>query len=169
MPQLLYFGLFLAILGTPLLLAFFKSLHFNQMSPVPRLSLWVASAAVLVIAAKNSEAWRAHVGLEWPTWQSLGLAILAAAILLIVLSAYVSLQAKFRIASPKGIELQQTALRMPFSHKCFLVATAAVTEEVLYRGYAIGVGQHLLGSVWLPCPPCPPCQCDLRQLPHRYY
>lgn len=151
MPQLLYLGLFLALFGSPLLLAFFKSLRFNQFSPVPRLALWVVTAAVLFIAAASSEAWRAYFGLEWPTWQSLGLATLATAILFVVLSAYVSLRGKFGAASPKQLELQKNLLRLPLGHRCFVVMTAAVTEEVLYRGYAIGVGQHLLGSVGLAC------------------
>jgi len=151
MPQILYLGLFVALLGAPLLMALFRSLRFNQFSPVPRLTLWAAAGAVLVIAAANIEPWRMYFGLEWPTWQSLGLAILAVAILLVVLSAYGTLQGKFGAASPKQLELQQNLLRMPFGHRCFLVMTAAVTEEVLCRGYAVGVGQHLLGSVWLAC------------------
>jgi membrane protease YdiL (CAAX protease family) len=151
MPDLLYLGLFLALLGSPLLMALFRSLGFNQLLPVPRLTLWAAASAVIAIAATNIESWRAYFGLEWPTWQSLGLAILTAVILFIVLGAYVSVQRRFRPASPEQLELQQSVLRLPLSHRCFVVVTAAVTEEVLYRGYAIGVGQHLLGSLWLAC------------------
>jgi Type II CAAX prenyl endopeptidase Rce1-like len=33
--------------------------------------------------------------------------------------------------------------------KLFLVATAGVTEEIPYRGCAIGLGQDLFGIVWL--------------------
>ena len=29
--------------------------------------------------------------------------------------------------------------------------TAAVTEEVLYRAFAVGVGPFLLGSIWVAC------------------
>ena len=151
MPQLLYLGLFLALVGPPLLLALFKRLRFNQFSPVPRLSLWVVTLAVLVIAATNIGAWRVYLGLEWPTWQTLGLAILATAVLFILLGAYTSLRSKSGSASPEQLELQQNLLRLPFSRRCFVVITAAVTEEVLCRGYAIGVGQHLFGSVWLAC------------------
>jgi membrane protease YdiL (CAAX protease family) len=151
MPQLLYFGLFLALFGSPLLLSCFRSLGFNQFSPVPRLSLWAASAAVLGITAANFKDWRAYVGLDWLTLQSLALAFLAAAILLISLSVYVSVRSKFAAASPKQLETQQKLLRLPFAPKCFVVITAAVTEEVLFRGFAIGVGQHLFGSVWLAC------------------
>ena len=151
MPPLLYAALCVALFGSPLLLMFFRWLRFNQFSPVPRLALWVVTITVLVIAAANTVAWRVDIGLGWPTWQSLWLAILAAAILLVVLSAYVSVRGKFAVASPKQLELQRNLLRLPFGHRCFVVMTAAVTEEVLFRGYAIGVGQHLLGSVGLAC------------------
>lgn len=151
MQKLLYLGLFLALVGSSLLLALFKRLGFNQFSPLPRLALWLIAAAVLAIAATNIESWRAHFGLAWPSWQTLGWAILANAILFILLGAYVSLRSRSGPASPEQLELQQSLLRLPFSRRCFVVATAAVTEEVLYRGYAIGVGQHLLGSLWLAC------------------
>ena len=153
MPQIPYLGLFLALVASPLLMAFFKRLRFNQFSPIPRISLWVAAGVVLAIAAENIDAWRVPFGLAWPTWRDAGLAILASAILFLTLGVYQYLQAryKFFVVSPKQVELQRNLLRLPFSHRCFVVVTAAVTEEVLYRGYAIGVGQHLLGSIWTAC------------------
>ena len=32
-------------------------------------------------------------------------------------------------------------------YKFFVVVTAAVVEEILFRGYAIGIGQHVWGSL----------------------
>jgi membrane protease YdiL (CAAX protease family) len=153
MPQLLYFGLAFALLASPLVLALFRRLHFNQFSPVPRIALWVAAAVVVGIAATNISAWRTVLGLAWPTWQIVGLAVAAAAVLLLAIVASQFLLAKFRLltASPKQVELQKQLLHSSFGHRFFVVATAAVTEEVLYRGYAIGVGQHLLGNLWLAC------------------
>ena len=151
MPQFLYLGLLIALVGSPLLMAFFKWQRFNQFSLVPRVTLWVAAVAVIVIAAWKIEAWRVHFGLEWPTWQNLVLAILATAILLVVLGVYSSLRSKFGSSSSEQLELQKRLLGLPFGNRFFVVLTAAVTEEVLYRGYAIGVGQLLLGSIWLAC------------------
>lgn len=151
MPQLLYLGLLLALVGSPLLMALFKSLRCKPFSVAPRLTLWVAAVVTLVIAATNVEPWRMYVGLEWPTWQSVALAILAATILIVAFGAYASLRSRLGSASPEQLEIQQTLLHLPFSRRCFVVVTAAVTEEVLYRGYAIGVGQHLLGGLWLAC------------------
>jgi membrane protease YdiL (CAAX protease family) len=151
MPQILYMGLCLALFGSPLLMAFFKSIDANQFSPIPRFGLWVLALTLLCIAAKYFENWRAYFGFFWLTWQALGLAILTTATLLIVLSAYVSVRGKFASASAEQIKLQQSLFRLPLAQRCFVVVTAAVTEELLYRGYAIGIGQHLLGSIWLAC------------------
>lgn len=153
MSQLLYFGLLFALLASPLVLAFFRKLHFNQFSIVPRIALWVAAAVVIGIAATSIGAWRAALGLAWPTWQVVGLAVVAAVVLMFAIVASQSLLAKYKLLtpSPKQVELQQKLLHSPFRHRFFVVVTAAVTEEVLYRGYAIGVGQHLLGSLWFAC------------------
>jgi len=37
-------------------------------------------------------------------------------------------------------------IQRPLAARGFVLVTVAVTEEVLFRGYAIGVGQHLLGG-----------------------
>ena len=151
MPQLLYLGLLIALVAAPLLAAPFKLLRFNPLSLVPRLTFWAAAVAVLVIAAEKIEAWRMYLGLDWPMWQSLFLAIFAAAIMLSVLGAHQYVQRTFGKGSPEQLRQLKNIFALPFSHRCFLVVTAAVVEEVLYRGYAIGVGQHLLGGVWLAC------------------
>jgi hypothetical protein len=60
MPQILYMGLCLALFGSPLLMAFFKSIDANQFSPIPRFGLWVLALTLLCIAAKYFENWRAY-------------------------------------------------------------------------------------------------------------
>lgn len=151
MPYLQYFGLLIALVVAPLLLALFKWLRFNPLSPVPRFSLWVAAAIVLAVAAATSESWVAYSGLGLPPWSNIGLAVLGAVAMLLMLGLSQYFQRKFGASSSKQLDQYRSVLRLPHSHRLFLVVTAAVTEEVLYRGYAIGVGQHLLGSVWLAC------------------
>jgi membrane protease YdiL (CAAX protease family) len=56
-----------------------------------------------------------------------------------------------RQAIPRSSAQYQALLNLSFGHRCFIVITAAITEEVLYRAYAVGVGQLLLGSVWVAC------------------
>lgn len=149
MPLLPYFALLLALAGSPLLLALFKRLHFSPFSPVARASLWATSGVVLAIAAAAGGGWLAYSGVAWPTWSDLGLATLAAAATFTAFGLSQHVQRMLGTSSPKQMEQYANIIRLSYSHRVFLVVTAAVTEEVLYRGYAIGVGQHLLGSVWL--------------------
>lgn len=149
MSQLLYFGLLLALAAPPLLLALYKRARVKSFSLAPRLTLWALAIVVLFISALKIEAWRAYLGLQWPSWQSLGLATLAVFITLLVFGVHQYLQRKLGENSSEKLRRFQEFMGFSFGYRIFLVVTAAVTEEVLYRGYAIGIGQHLLGSVWL--------------------
>lgn len=149
MPQLLYFGLLLALTASPLLLYLYKRVHINSFSLAPRLTLWALAIVVLIISALKTEMWRSYLGLLWPSWQNLGLAIFAVFITLLVFVVHHNLQQKLGANSSEKHQQFQGFMSFSFSYRIFLVVTAAVTEEVLYRGYAIGIGQHLLGSVWL--------------------
>lgn len=149
MPLLPYFALLLALAGSPLLLALFKRLHFTPFSPVARALLWATSGVVLAIAAAAGGGWLAYSGVAWPTWPDLGLATLAAAATFTAFGLSQHVQRMLGTSSPKQMEQYANIIRLSYSHRVFLVVTAAVAEEVLYRGYAIGVSQHLLGSVWL--------------------
>lgn len=153
MLLLLYLGLFFALTLSPLSLAYFKRLHIDQLSLAPRISLWVVAAIELVIAAIGIDTWRRLIGLVWPTWQMLGMAVIAAAALFFIFGVYQHFldKCKFFDVSQKQLELQKTLFEMPLWRRLFVVTTAAFTEEILYRGYAIGIGQYLLGSVWLAC------------------
>ncbi len=151
MPYLQYFGLLVAFAASPLLLALFSWRRFSPFSPVARSSLWVVAAIVLTIAATETTDWLAYLGLAWPAWANIGLAVLAAAIMFIVLGLSQYFQRRLGASSPKQAEQYKTILNLSYGHRSFLVVTAAVTEEALYRGYAIGVGQHLVGSIWLAC------------------
>lgn len=53
-----------------------------------------------------------------------------------------------------GVSVEQTELfsrlaKLSFGYRLFIVMTAAVVEEVLYRGYAIGVGRYVFGSLFI--------------------
>ena len=151
MPYLQFAGLLVALVAMPILSALFKWLHFDPLSPAPRFYLWVAAVVALVIATATTKDWYADFGLGWPTSSSTGLAVLAAGTMFAVFGVIQYFQRKLGNHSSKQREQYTNILRLPFNHRLFLVVTAAVTEEVLYRGYAIGVGEHLIGSMWLAC------------------
>lgn len=151
MPALLPFGLLVSLTASPLLLALLRRFRFGPWTFVSRLSLWATAVAMLVIAAAGIGSWRTCIGVAWPTWGGAGWAIAAAAII------FVSMGVHFHIQQMRGKRLQmqsaqyQELLGKPFAYRCFVVATAAVTEEVLYRAYAVGIGQFVLGSLWVAC------------------
>lgn len=104
---------------------------------------------MLAVAASSFDAWVGLIGLDRPKFGEIALAIPAAAIMLALMGASQLILRKLGKDSAEQLRQLQDVLGRPFSNRLFLVATAAIVEEVLYRGYAIGIGQHLLGSVWL--------------------
>lgn len=151
MRVLLFIGLFASLAATPLILALFKRLRFESWALVPRLALWLAAIVVVVIAAAAVGTWHAHLGFAWPTWGGVGWTILAAVVVFVALGISLQVQRRAGGQSQGQTTQYQALLSLPFGHRCFIVITAAVTEEVLYRAYAVGVGQLLLGSLWFAC------------------
>ncbi len=81
-----------------------------------------------------------------PTWHG---AIGAGVAVVMTLAAW-PLAQRLQTRAGATSTLQSDAFReivaQPLSYRLFLVVTAAVTEEILYRGFAIGVGGQILGS-----------------------
>lgn len=148
-PQII--GLVLSLVASPILLAFFKRLHFESWAFVPRSSLWVVTGLILAIAAVYADDWHMHLGIVQLGWLGIAWFIVAAIIILMAMGAYLYIQQRLGIRVQKQTSEYQTLLRRPFGYRCFIVVTAAVTEEVLYRGYAIGIGQFVVGSLWAAC------------------
>jgi membrane protease YdiL (CAAX protease family) len=88
------------------------------------------------------------LGLRLPNWQTL---LYAAAATAAVLAAWPVSQYFQRRAGGVSTTQNSAFLKIvayPLSYRLFLTATAAVTEELLYRGFAIGIGGILLESIW---------------------
>ncbi|MGH8146841.1 MAG: lysostaphin resistance A-like protein [Rhodanobacteraceae bacterium] len=151
MPALLLFCLAVSLAASPLLLASFTRLHFQPWALVPRMTLWAAAIVVVVIAAEGVGAWRLHFGIVWPTWGGVGWSVVAAAVMFGVMGASLYIQQSLGSHSQKQQALHKLLVNLPFGYRCLIVVTAAVTEEVLYRGYAVGIGQLLFGSLWVAC------------------
>ena len=54
---------------------------------------------------------------------------------------------KLGFKDKEGSKLQQKIYSLSVPRRLFIVVTAAVAEEVLYRGYAIGIGQYIWGGL----------------------
>ncbi len=147
MPIFLHIGLALSLLGVPLLLLAFKIFCVDSLSLLSRVALWLLAIAVLVLAAYSSGSWRQQIGVQTPTAFHLGVAFLAALAMLSIWPVAQRLQKALG-----GVSVEQTArFRMvagfSVGYRVFIAITAAVVEEILYRGYAVGIGQYIFGSV----------------------
>jgi membrane protease YdiL (CAAX protease family) len=135
-------------LGGPLLYVLAtKRFSLNSLSVSGRLFLWLLAVVALMIAAYGGGAWLLHIGVKpfrWSDLLSTAVAIIAMLAGAIILQVLIT---KLGFKDKKASELQQKIFRLSVPHRFFIVVTAAVAEEVLYRGYAIGVGQEILGSL----------------------
>ena len=148
---MLVLGLIISLVAAPLVVVLAKRLHFQTWAIAPRLALWLAAAIVVAIAATYLDAWRASLGVAHLTWGGVGWGALAVIITSAAMSVQLYIQQRRGKQSEQLKTQYQALLGQPFGYRCFIVVTATVTEEVLYRAYAIGVGAVVLGSLWLAC------------------
>ena len=135
-------------LGGPLLFVLAtKRFSINSLSVPGRLVLWVLAAATFVIAAYGGGAWLARIGVKPFGWVDLASTIVAIIAMLVGAIASQILVAKLGFKDKGDLKLQQKIYSLSVQRRFFIVITAAVTEEVLYRGYAIGIGQEVLGNL----------------------
>ncbi len=135
-------------LGGPLLYVLVtKKFSINSLSLPGRLLLWLLAAAVLVIAARGGNAWLSRIGVKQFGWLDLVSTVVAIIAMLVGAVVLQILLAKLGFKDKKGLELQQKIFSLSAPYRLFIVITAAVAEEVLYRGYAIGIGQEVWGNL----------------------
>jgi uncharacterized protein len=142
------FGIGIALLGWPLVLLACRLLGRDTLSLAPRFFVWVLAALCVVLAATISPGGIASLGVHAVSIETLVLGVVTAAGTLVSLAAIGFIQrAMGQSTSDIAMFARVTALA-PL-HRLFLVVTAGVTEEILYRGYAVGLGQDLFGSIWV--------------------
>ena len=144
----LNFGVAIALLGWPLVLLAFRLLGRDTLSYVPRLCGWALAALCVVLAATNSPNGIASLGVRAISMQTLVLGVLTAVGALLSFAAIGAIQRAMGLPNA-DIAMFTRVTALPVVHRLFLVITAGVNEEILYRGYAIGLGQNLFGNVWV--------------------
>lgn len=140
-------GLAIALGGPLLLVLLVRWLALDAVSLGSRLILWSLAGIVLAIAARDGGPWLSDMGFTPFGWRDLLVTIVA---IFAMLGGAVVLQlcvAKLGFDRASGSELQKKIYALPARYRVFMIFTAAVTEEVLYRGYAIGIGKDVIGSL----------------------
>ena len=145
---LLTIGLIAALLGAPLMSLAFRQLGFPPMAVASRLALWLLGILVMAIAAHGAGNFKADLGLRVPDGESILGAGVATAVVLGLWPFFQRLQKSLGGVSIDRSDAFRIITRLSVGARLFIVLTAAVVEETLYRGYAIGIGEHLLGGPW---------------------
>jgi len=137
------------LLGGPLLFVLAtKRFCLNSLSVPGQLVLWLLAAATLVIAAYGGGAtWLQRIGVKPFGWFDLASTVVAIIAMLVGAIALQILVTKLGFKDKEGSKLQQKIYSFSVPRRLFIVVTAAVAEEVLYRGYAIGIGRDVWGSL----------------------
>jgi len=108
--------------------------------------MWIVSAAVLLIAAREGGTLLRRVTGRRLTWRA-ALAAVALGVLLSLLIPVLSVLAGRLLPGDGGVA--QVAAQYPWWLMLLAVVTAAVTEEFLFRAYAFERLQALLGRAWV--------------------
>lgn len=148
MTILLDIGLALSLGGQLLLLLASKRLKGHRLSlPYQICFSFLLAIIVIVLAACSGVPWLNRLGLQPLGWLQLAYATAAIIAVLVGSALLGSIQNALGGADTKQKQTLQKLIDLPLSHKVFVVVTGVVAEEILYRGYAIGIGQHVFGSV----------------------
>ncbi|HUB89386.1 MAG TPA: CPBP family intramembrane glutamic endopeptidase [Dyella sp.] len=148
MITMLSIGLGVSLGGPLLFVLAAKRFSLNSLSIPGRLVLWLLAAATLVIAAYGGgAAWLGRIGVKPFGWFDLASVVVAVIAMVVGAIALQILVTKLGFKDRDGSKLYQKIHSLSVPRRLFVVVTAAVAEEVLYRGYAIGIGQDVLGGL----------------------
>jgi membrane protease YdiL (CAAX protease family) len=136
----------ISLLGWPVILLACRVLGRDTLSFVPRLFGWLLAALCVLLAATNRTNGIESLGVRPVSIETLVLGAITAMGTLFLFAATGAIRRKRGLPSADIAMFARISALAPLQ-KWFLVVTAGVTEEILYRGCAIGMGQVLFGSV----------------------
>jgi len=140
-------ALILSLVGLPVVLGVFRMIREDTLDPLPRLALWGVTAAALWVTAAAWPAMLQRISPTLPSMATLGWGIAGAAAVFLLWGPLQWIQQRFGAQPLEETEQYRKIAGRRFAYRVFLVVTAGVVEEVLYRGVAIGTGSVLLGGV----------------------
>jgi membrane protease YdiL (CAAX protease family) len=136
----------IAALGVlPAWLAFQRWRGRDPLGRGTRLAIWPLSllaTGLVVVAGGGMD----PLGLGRPGARTVGVALVATIAMVIVWPLITRIQP--RSGAPDVVEssVYRSLAALPFGYRAFLVLTAGVNEELLYRGVGVGFGRVFFGS-----------------------
>jgi membrane protease YdiL (CAAX protease family) len=136
----------ISLFGWPLVLLACRVLGRDTLSFVARLFGWLLAALCVLLAATNWPNGIESLGVRPVSVETLVLGAVTATGTLFLFAAIGIIRRTMGLPNADIAMFARVTALAPL-HKLFLVVTAGITEEILYRGCAIGMGQILFGSV----------------------
>lgn len=146
-----YLGLFLALVAPSIIVLIVGPYLFESLLDqkaeivVGMLFMWLLAVSLIVITRHGENLTLSSIGLVWPTrvmiLQAIGIGILlmlAVPVLSILSSALF----------PEEMSSLETVTQLPWWLILFGVITAGITEEILFRGYALERLEKLTENKW---------------------
>ncbi|WP_329742889.1 CPBP family intramembrane glutamic endopeptidase [Dyella sp. A6] len=146
-PTMPVVGLAIALGGPLLLVLLVRCLALDAVSLASRLTLWALAGIVLAIAVHDGGSWPSMMGIGPFGWTDFLTTVVAIVVMLVGAIVLQLCVAKLGFNRASGSGLQKKIYALSARYRVFMIFTAAVTEEILYRGYAIGIGQSVFGSL----------------------
>ncbi|MDQ2778249.1 MAG: CPBP family intramembrane metalloprotease [Pseudomonadota bacterium] len=119
----------------------------DSLSVPVRASQWGLMTVLVACFLPPGDAGLRTFGLRMPTGSTLVWAVMACALSLVASPVAMWFQKRASGAAAGPPALFDKIAGLSLGRRIFIVATASVVEEVLYRGYAIGAGRAVLGGV----------------------
>jgi membrane protease YdiL (CAAX protease family) len=142
-------GMVVALCGVPVLTVAVRRVGADPLRLATRLTMWAMAALVIWLAQTALPNWHTQLGWRQPSGTTAVYALVGTLLALVGWPIVGLAQRAFGGTKVTDTEAFQKLIGIAPAYRAFLVLTAGVTEEVLFRGYAIGVGTEVLGSVWV--------------------
>lgn len=141
-----FFALTLALVGPVAVLLIARSFGVDTISYRVRIALWLLLAVVLAIAFAGEGLTISMLGLRGFSAWSIPSGLVAGFVILPIFPLVQFVTAKAGLDGHDTGMMQRIG-RLSTGQRAFIVITAAIVEESLYRGYAIGRGSELVGGM----------------------
>lgn len=141
-----HIALALALILPPIVVAVFRTK--DAPTPLSRFALWAVAVGVIVgvwVADGSIGDTMGRLGLDTIRIRSVVFGVAGAAVLMLAAGLVMAAQRAARLAYGDRDSFARLVAR-PLSHRVLVVLTAAVVEEVLYRGVGIGIGRDVFSG-----------------------
>ena len=149
MSPVLIVGLLISLFAMSIVIEVFRFIQTDKAVKLPRLIFWILAVVVLFLAIHEDPSYLTQIGLGTINLGNIAIGLGTGLIVVLLWPVLQKLQVILGGTKTEGSEQFQNLISLSRSDRVFLVVTAGFVEEIFFRGYAIGIGQEIFGSLWI--------------------